>query len=404
MVNLADVGTVVPPRRELFDLVIVDEATQCDIASSLPVLERGRRAVVVGDPRQLRHISFLSGKRQERIAVRCGLEADAAARFDYRGESLLDLVDDTIPSQKQVTLLDEHFRSVPPIIAFSNREFYADQLKIMQERPGEDGAPPDCLELRFVGGERRADGANPAEAEALVAEVRALVAEEARHPAGMRHSLGVLSPFAAQVELLTELLTPHLTSDERAAHDLAIGSPYAFQGEERDVMFLSLVVDPGSHVASLRFLERPDVFNVSVTRARGRQVVFTSMGPRDLAADSLLRRYLEHLVRPAAGAHEDRAVPTDPFLDELRAALEKRGWTTWPAYPVAGFRVDLVVERDGRSLGIDLVGHPGEYAGAFEIERYRLWNRAGLRILPLAWSAWQWDPVSCLDAVEAALG
>ena len=90
-------------------------------------------------------------------------------------------------------------------------------------------------------------------------------------------------------------------------------------------------------------------------------------------------------------------------LSELAEALEGRGYATWPGYPIAGFHVDLVIESDGRSLGIDLVGYPGEYAGTFELERYRLFNRAGLRILPLPYSAWRRDPQQELAAIDAEL-
>jgi hypothetical protein len=54
-------------------------------------------------------------------------------------------------------------------------------------------------------------------------------------------------------------------------------------------------------------------------------------------------------------------------------------------------------------LGIDLVGYPGEYAGSFELERYRLFNRAGLRIMPLPYSAWCFDRPRCLAAVASAV-
>jgi superfamily I DNA and/or RNA helicase len=402
MVNLADIASVVPFSRELFDLAILDEATQCDMASCLPVLQRAKRAVIVGDPHQLRHVSFLSRNRQRRAAERAGLDGSPAEEYDYRDKSILDLASERIVEQSQVTLLDEHFRSVPPIIDFSNREFYRGHLKVMQERPGADFR--GSLEYVFVGGRRDRSGANHEEAEILVGAVVAHVEEGERHPEGMRHSIGILSPFSAQVELLTKLLASRLSTAQVEAHELLIGSPFAFQGEERDVMFLSLAVDPNSHPASFRFLNRSDVFNVSITRARSRQRIYGSIDARDPKVKGLLGRYLEHVTRTAAQprAGELAQAANDDFQQEVRAVLEQERFTVWPAYPVAGFRVDLVAERDGRLLGIDLVGHPGVYAGSFEIERYRLWNRAGLRILPLPYSAWRRDRRECLRAIENA--
>ncbi len=403
MVNLADVGRVVPLARELFDVAILDEATQCDIASCLPVLQRARRAVIVGDPRQLRHISFLARQRQERIADEAGIGRAAAALYDYRDKSILDAVSEVLPSQEQVTLLDEHFRSAPPIIEFSNREFYGGRLKVMQQRP--TPAAADAVAYRRVDGRRDAAGVNREEAEALVAELLELLAREGERPAALRHTFGVLSPFRAQVDHLTERLREAVSEAQLAAHDLRVGTPYAFQGEERDVMLLSLAVDADSHPTAFRFLCRPDVFNVAITRARSRQLVFGSVAGNEPRVDALLRRFLEHLATAASAPRQASPVANaDPFVSELREALEALGYRTWPTYPVAGFRVDLIVERDGDALGVDVVGYPGELSAAFELERYRLFNRAGLRLLPLPYSAWIGDRRRCLAAIEQAMG
>ena len=101
LVTMANASEVLPLQAELFDLVIIDEATQCDVASCLPVLQRARRAVVVGDPNQLRHVSFLSAQRGRVIAERNELDPDQRERFPYREKSILDLLSDTISTQQQ---------------------------------------------------------------------------------------------------------------------------------------------------------------------------------------------------------------------------------------------------------------------------------------------------------------
>lgn len=398
LTTLADVGDLLPLEPGQFDLVVVDEATQCDLASPLPALHRGRRAVVTGDPKQLRHVSFLSESQILQLAERHGVSPHELDGVHFRRRSLLDLVTERVSSQAQVVLLDEHFRSQPRIIAFSNRELYGDRLKVMTQRPETVRHP--SLELRRVSGRRDRRGVNREEAERLVDEVVGWV--EAERGLAAAHSLGILSPFRDQVDHLTALVSERLSSQEVDRHRLLVGTAHSFQGEERDLMFLSLAVDPRSSPGTTRFLTRPDVFNVAVTRARDLQVVFCSLDP-SAVPPGLLRRYLDHVVA-AHDAPAPAASPDDPFLVEVAAGLEARGFTVWPAFPVAGREVDLVAERSGSSLGVDLVGQPGRFREPFSLERYRLARRAGLRLLPLPLSAWRRDREACLAEVERWLG
>lgn len=82
-------------------------------------------------------------------------------------------------------------------------------------------------------------------------------------------------------------------------------------------------------------------------------------------------------------------------MTDLRAS----GYSLWPSYPIAGLTVDLVVERDRRALGIDLIGYPGELASALDLERYRMFRRAGLFVFGLPYSAWKRDREACLEAI-----
>lgn len=284
MTTLPDLSALAPLTPELFELAILDEATQCDMASCLPAFFRARRAAITGDPRQLRHLSFLPRERQRAIGTQWGLNAAELEMYDYREKSILDLMNDSIASQHQVAFLNEHFRSRPPIIAFSNRHFYQGNLKIMTSRPDTVRAP-------------------------------------------------------------------------------------------------SLV------------------FNVSITRARNAQFIFCSVRPSECPAANLLRQYLEEVQAPAAPAPSTTV--NDLFLDEVRQKLEGLGYRAWPEYPVAGLAIDLLVERHNASFGIDLIGHTGPFARAIDLEKYRMFQRAGLKLFPLPRSAWRKNPQACLDAIQS---
>ena len=323
--------------------------------------------------------------------------ADDAPYREYRDHSLLDLADQWASRQGHVATLDEHYRSRPRIIGFSNREFYAGSLRIMTRHPRWVGGR--AVELRHVGGARAPEGHNAAEAEALLAEVARRIADEAGLDAG-HHSIGILSPFRDQVDHLTELAGQRLSLEALRKHDVLIATAYGFQGEERDEMLLSLVVGADAHPATLRYLCRPDVFNVAVTRARARQVVFASLRPDQAPAGSLLARYLAEAATGGTTLPEAPERAPDPFAAEVAEALMARGFGVHVGWRVAGLAVDLVADRGGHALGIDLIGHAGEVGEAFGLERYRMLHRAGLSILPLPWSWWQRRREEALDAIE----
>lgn len=114
--TVADVEDLLPAVPGLFDLVILDEASHIDQIRAAPVLARARRAMVVGDPRRLRFVSFVSDADVSDALRRYRVDD----RADVRRVSVYDLAAGVAP----VVWLDEHFRSVPHLIEFSARRFY----------------------------------------------------------------------------------------------------------------------------------------------------------------------------------------------------------------------------------------------------------------------------------------
>ncbi len=399
LVNLSDLNEVLPLKEELFDVVIIDEATQCDIAAALPAMQRGRRAVIVGDPRQLRFISFLSRDRQALIAKRHGLNADETQLFNYRENSILDLMDESISDQRQVIPLGEHFRSVPSIIRFSNREFYRDSLRIMTERPHEVAA--FCgVQTRIVAGRRRRNGVNTEEAEALIAEVKQLIENQRFFNAAASYSIGILSPFRDQVDFLRAELLKQIPTSLLERHKVMIGTSHTFQGEERDVMFLSFAVCGQTSHAAHYFLNKADVFNVAVTRARLGQMVYTSQPADAIKQDTLLKKYLLAISDAGEEQMPDADHPQDKFLNRVCDELEKLELRYYKAYPIAGIIIDIVLERNGLCYGIDLIGFPGAFQSRISLERFRLLQRAGLSIFPLPFSKWTLERDRCLQDLK----
>ena len=111
-----------------FDLVVFDEASQCDIASALPLLYRAKSAVIIGDPKQLSHISSLQKGQDQALLQRFEL-LDDFPHWAYSSESLFALGSTQAAAGDVVNLVDHH-RSHADIINFSNREFYGERLRV----------------------------------------------------------------------------------------------------------------------------------------------------------------------------------------------------------------------------------------------------------------------------------
>jgi hypothetical protein len=401
---------LLPLQREMFDIVIIDEASQCDVASALPLLFRGRRAVVSGDPKQLRHLSFLREDRQAALASQHGLTASQRSQWNYRTHSLLDVVNGALPSQDDVILLDEHYRSLPQIIEFSNQRFYGGSLRIMTRRPDTIGLR--SVELRKVNGKRRKEGYNVEEVEAIISEINKIARAEAKKDPRAKSSIGVLSPFRDQVNYLSRTLATKLKSHVLQDHQVAVGTAHTFQGDERDIMLVSFCADPTSHRMSLTFMNQENLFNVAVTRARRRQVIFTGLDPRTLPQAHLLTEYLVYAAdclepeRP-----EDHTANASRFERELAAALRgQEGDTVFLGYPVAGMALDVVAQRGPQALGIACDGdadRPPPLPSTPTLDTaagQAILERAGWRIHRVPYRRWMREPEACLAEIDALLG
>jgi len=396
LASLDELNEILPLSCGMFDLVIFDESTQCDIASALPALYRAKRAVVVGDGKQLRHVSFLPVKQQQRLWEKVVQCKELPVSFNYRDQSLLDLVSDSLKSQDTVTLLDEHYRSQPELIAFSNHAFYSRRLKVMQARPGNTQAP--VLTFHQLGGRRAKSGRNREEKDWVISQLRSHFDHYGDAP--LKPSIGILSPYREQVDYLAREISKAFSATKLRNFSVRIATPYGFQGEERDVMLLSLALDNQS-LRAATYLNRPDVFNVAITRAKERQLVALSINPELLPPDHLLRQYVS--FTHADHNKMSKGEFSCEFAREVSVGLEEAGITHWIDFPIAGQRVDVVCEYEGLVLGVDLIGYPGEYQQHFTPQIYKILHRAGIRVLPLPYLSWDANKRGCIERIIGSL-
>jgi len=395
--SLDSLHRALPLIKNMFDLVIFDEASQCDVASSIPALYRAKQALIVGDPKQLRHVSFLARTRQEALAEACGLDYQALD-ISYRDESLVDLVEKRLHSGRGRVMLDEHFRSTANIIHYSNQRFYNGGLRIMTETP--HSKDDESLQLHSVDNARRLDGVNLVEASAVVAKIREYVDEQSVIPVRHRLSIGVVSFFRDQAEAIQNMLFENFTIDEISCHGLRAGTPYAFQGEERDIVILSCAVDRESGSAVYNYINREDVFNVAVTRARKRQLIFLSARKEDLPPKSLLFEYLQ--LEQRRSSEREVAKEKNALVKVLSNNFSHLGYQVLVDYSIAGIVLDVLLVLDGNTLAVDLIGFPGDQGLALSQERYRVLERVGLHLYPLSYREWAKDEVGVVKMIEDA--
>ena len=185
---------------------MIDEASQCDIASALPLLYRAQRAVIIGDPLQLKHVSTVAPQQDRLMLAAHGL-AEGRAAWAYSVNSLFDLARSLCRHEDIVNLRDHH-RSHRDIIAFSNRHFYRGGLRIATDHErlhrvrGTTGPAVRWVDVQGKVVRPAGGGAmNSVEAQALVAEVRKLVVEQ-----GYNGAIGVVTPFRAQANRIRTLV------------------------------------------------------------------------------------------------------------------------------------------------------------------------------------------------------
>lgn len=388
----------IPFQPGIFDIVVFDEASQCDIASALPLLYRAKRAVVIGDPNQLSHISTIHKKEDQRLLDKYGLLGEFND-WAYSYNSLYDLASGLTLGRGVIDLRD-HYRSHADIINFSNETFYEGRLRIATKYDQLKRINKSDPGIRWIDVKGKAEkppsgsGAlNKAEAEAVAKELRRLV------EIGYSGTVGVVSPFRAQANLINQIVS----SDKDLLTDLGkldflCDTVHKFQGDERDIMLFSPVVSPGIPSGSLLFLKKTgNLFNVAITRARAILIVVgnnahtLSSGVQYM---EMFAKYVNNLDASVVTEEDLEAKdlgPEYPVVSHpervsdwehlLYKELYNAGVLSIPQYPVERYVLDFAIITDnGKKLNIEVDGEhyhkdwTGELCHRDQIRNQRLYE------------------------------
>ncbi|MCX6664988.1 MAG: DEAD/DEAH box helicase [Euryarchaeota archaeon] len=254
-----------PFKDQLFDLLIIDEASQCDIPSAFPLFYRAKQVVIIGDPKQLKHISMLREIEDRSIAAEKKIEG-FFLDFSYSKNSLYDLGEKTIGiSDEKPFFLNEHYRSHDDVIAFSNNYFYDKRLIILtdEQRLLKENGVPFGIHWNDIQGQTIASKSpyNLEEVDcvlALLSELKQLNLSDA--------SFGVVTLFRAQMEIILEKINQR---DSLRDMNITVGTAHRFQGDEKDVILFSPAISKGIKQGTLHWVHSTQqLLNVAITRAR----------------------------------------------------------------------------------------------------------------------------------------
>lgn len=389
------VWDTVSPQPGMFDVVIVDEASQCGL-EGLPLTFLAKKVLIVGDDKQISpdavgvQLADVHRLMHEHLG-------DFAHRASFDIESSLFDHAKLRYGTSRITLR-EHFRCMPEIIRFSNELCYADTPLIPLRQYGPDRLQP-TKHFFVSGGYRDGEGnrvINRPEAEAIVDKIEEMCAD----PKYNGKTMGVvILQGDAQGALIEKMLLDRIGATVMEERRLICGNPYTFQGDERHIVFLSMVAAPNARIGPMASPADERRFNVAASRAQDMMILFHSVQSEDLSHTCLRRRLLEYfkgtrqaelagltkdeLEMRAARDNRQLVEPPKPFDSwfEVDVALKllRRDYNVYAQHEVAGKFIDLVVEGGKARLAVECDGDRWHGADNYEadMERQRRLERCG---------------------------
>ncbi len=391
------VSDSLPLKPGMFDVAIIDEASQCDIASCFPIMYRAKKSVIVGDDKQLPHLSFLEKAKEQSFLSQYGIPDKYQLMWRFRTNSMFDLAD--YYSMNSV-MLDEHFRSLPPVIDFSNKEFYSDRIRVMRK----DCSDYKALELvKVPDGKVDSDATrNLPEVEELVKVLHEIIIEDEKNNPDNPTTIGIISPFRAQVEQL-KISVPKVLSDYIIKkHQIEIGTAHTFQGDERDIMLISWGFANNSFPQSITFLQKPNLFNVAITRAKNKCINFVSHDLETMPEGhfrnyvSYIKQYLER--KQALENNEiDENIYKNKFEREVAETIRNLDHKVLAGADVAGLSADLIID-DKFIIEIDGV-EDNKKSHISNMKKQSILERSGFKVKRITFREWQYSAKACIDRV-----
>ncbi len=245
LAGIRDYAEYIPLEQEMFDLVIIDEASQVSVAQAFPALLRAKKVLILGDKKQFSNIKAAQARSDTNREYLNTLEQSFKRNVSSETTQLVRLSKFNIKTSileffefisNYNTQLVKHFRGYKEIISYSNKFFYQGKLQVMKIR---GKAIDDVIKFTYVDAKAEDEvypNANIKEVEAIIAQLQSL------KEAGTETSVGIITPHTNQQKLLVEQINKMPDRDYYIDNlQLKIMTFDTCQGEERDIIFYSMV-------------------------------------------------------------------------------------------------------------------------------------------------------------------
>lgn len=397
------------PKENRFDIVIIDEASQSDV-SSLAILYMGKKLIIVGDDKQVSpmavgvEIDKINSLQQMYIRDKI----PNSHLYDAK-TSIYDIAKTTF----QPLMLREHFRCVPEIIGFSNMLSYDYKIKPLRDASNSTILPA-VVNYRVSDGRRLNNKTNPNEAKAIVALMQACI----QQPEYAGKTFGAISLLGdEQVRILQRLIEENIDHKDLVSRNILCGNASHFQGDERDIIFLSVVdsvtEDSPSPLRLQNFGSDDAIrkrYNVATSRARDQLWVVDSLdSATELKPGDIRKTLIDYSLNPSAielhhAEIEEKA--DSPFEVGVAQALVNRGYRLVQQWKVGAYRLDMVAVCGKKTVAIECDGdryHSGEAKIREDMERQTILERLGWRFIRIRGSEYFRNPEKTIDRVASEL-
>lgn len=352
---------------ELFDVVIFDESSQSDIFA-LQALFRAEKAVIVGDDKQISPLAIGQSKEEQIKMINLYLKDIPNKEWFDLETSLYNTALRVFPNK---LMLKEHFRCVPEIIQFSNEFCYNNNIIPLRYPAGKDKFENPVIAVKVTNGYRSISSRkeNIPEAEALVEQI-VQCCKDKRYD-GMTMGVITLLGFH-QAELIENMLRERLGEKEMVNRKIVCGDSYSFQGDERDVIFLSLVIAKNQRFMALTKEDDRKRINVAASRAKNQMWLFYSVDLKDINTNCARHSLLAYFLNPKKVINEINEKRFESkFEEDVYNLIREQGYVVNTKVEVGNYKIDLVVEGFKNRLAIECEGDRWQGIEKWEEDRER---------------------------------